>query len=250
MRTHCRSQPLLAAVSPGTSRTWRAATFYRRTRWGRPCRASTIPRRMSSSSCRFFIRPVRRNRPPAEVARESFVAKGYRPVYRRPGPVRHPDHHHPRLRQADDQQHLSQVPLPVRDRRAQEPGASGHRRHQPGGRQFSPELGPQILDLHRTDRHRGQWPADPPLLDSRCQRNRVNGVRRNRGDTPRLRELSRELFPASGTLAPPPGSPDSLGPPTTVNNWNMGLGSCHVQVYPRSNIPCRGASARARSSSC
>jgi hypothetical protein len=39
-------------------------------------------------------------------------------------------------------------------------------------------------------------------------------------------------FLPSGALAPPPGSPDGLGPPTSVNNWNMGLGTVTFQYVP------------------
>jgi hypothetical protein len=39
-------------------------------------------------------------------------------------------------------------------------------------------------------------------------------------------------FTASGALAPPPGSPDGLGPPTSVNNWNMGLGQVTFKYVP------------------
>jgi hypothetical protein len=39
-------------------------------------------------------------------------------------------------------------------------------------------------------------------------------------------------FTASGALAPPPGSPGSLGPPTSVNNWNMGLGQITFKYRP------------------
>jgi hypothetical protein len=39
-------------------------------------------------------------------------------------------------------------------------------------------------------------------------------------------------FTASGALAPPPGSPGGLGPPTSVNNWNMGLGQVTFKYVP------------------
>jgi hypothetical protein len=39
-------------------------------------------------------------------------------------------------------------------------------------------------------------------------------------------------FTASGALAPPPGSPQGLGPPTSVNNWNMGLGNVSFKYVP------------------
>jgi hypothetical protein len=39
-------------------------------------------------------------------------------------------------------------------------------------------------------------------------------------------------FLPSGALAPPPGSPNSLGPPTSVNNWNMGLGAVTFRYVP------------------
>jgi hypothetical protein len=39
-------------------------------------------------------------------------------------------------------------------------------------------------------------------------------------------------FLPSGALAPPPGSPEGLGPPTSVDNWNMGLGSATFKYVP------------------
>ncbi len=39
-------------------------------------------------------------------------------------------------------------------------------------------------------------------------------------------------FTASGNLAPAPGSPGGLGPPTSVDNWNMGLGIATFKYIP------------------
>jgi hypothetical protein len=39
-------------------------------------------------------------------------------------------------------------------------------------------------------------------------------------------------FLPSGAVAPPPGSPASIGPPTSVDNWNMGLGSATFKYVP------------------
>jgi hypothetical protein len=39
-------------------------------------------------------------------------------------------------------------------------------------------------------------------------------------------------FTSSGTLAPPPGSPGSLGPPTSVSNWGMALGVVTFKYIP------------------
>jgi hypothetical protein len=39
-------------------------------------------------------------------------------------------------------------------------------------------------------------------------------------------------FTSSGTLAPAPGSPGSVGPPTSVDNWNMGLGIATFKYIP------------------
>ncbi len=39
-------------------------------------------------------------------------------------------------------------------------------------------------------------------------------------------------FTASGNLAPPPGSPGSLGPPTSVSNWGMTLGTATFKYIP------------------
>src|SRR5262249_20358121 len=47
-------------------------------------------------------------------------------------------------------------------------------------------------------------------------------------------------FTASGALAPPPGSPNGLGPPTSVNNWSMGLGDVIFKYVPDSH-PVRGS---------
>jgi hypothetical protein len=47
-------------------------------------------------------------------------------------------------------------------------------------------------------------------------------------------------FTAAGNLAPPPGSPGSLGPPTNVSNWNMGLGIATFKYIPDQH-PVRGS---------
>ncbi len=39
-------------------------------------------------------------------------------------------------------------------------------------------------------------------------------------------------FTAGGNLGPPPGSPGSLGPPTSVANWGMALGSATFKYIP------------------
>ena len=39
-------------------------------------------------------------------------------------------------------------------------------------------------------------------------------------------------FTSSGTLAPPPGSPGSLGPPTSVDNWGLALGVVTFKYIP------------------
>jgi hypothetical protein len=43
-------------------------------------------------------------------------------------------------------------------------------------------------------------------------------------------------FTSSGTLAPPPGSPHGLGPPTSVSNWNMGLGDAIFKYVPDQRV--------------
>ena len=76
----------------------------------------------------------------AEVKRESFVAKGYGRYTDRARTVRHSDAHHPRLRQADDQQYLPENALSIRGLRAHRPDAGRRRDHKPGGRQLSAKL--------------------------------------------------------------------------------------------------------------
>ena len=49
---------------------------------------------------------------------------------------------------------------------------------------------------------------------------------------PAYSNFPANYFTSSGTLAPPPGSPQGLGPPTSVNNWNMGLGEATFKYVP------------------
>jgi hypothetical protein len=49
---------------------------------------------------------------------------------------------------------------------------------------------------------------------------------------PAYSNFPANYFTASGVLAPPPGSPQGLGPPTSVNNWNMGLGDVTFKYVP------------------
>ena len=49
---------------------------------------------------------------------------------------------------------------------------------------------------------------------------------------PRSRISRRTTSPSSGNLAPPPGSPGSLGPPTSVDNWGMALGDATFKYIP------------------
>ena len=70
-------QPRQAAVSARDSRTWKAATFSRRIPWGRPYRASTTRRPMSQQFVPILYPPGTPQPTAAEVARESFIAKGY-----------------------------------------------------------------------------------------------------------------------------------------------------------------------------
>jgi hypothetical protein len=57
---------------------------------------------------------------------------------------------------------------------------------------------------------------------------------------PGFSNFPANYFTASGALAPPPGSPGSLGPPTSVDNWNMGLGIATFKYVPDRN-PVRGS---------
>jgi hypothetical protein len=52
------------------------------------------------------------------------------------------------------------------------------------------------------------------------------------GALPAYSNFPTNYFTSSGALAPPPGSPNSLGPPTSVNNWNMGLGDVIFRYVP------------------
>ena len=49
---------------------------------------------------------------------------------------------------------------------------------------------------------------------------------------PGFANFPANYFTASGNLAPPPGSPGSLGPPTSVDNWNMGIGIATFKYVP------------------
>jgi hypothetical protein len=49
---------------------------------------------------------------------------------------------------------------------------------------------------------------------------------------PGFANFPANYFTSAGALAPPPGSPGSLGPPTSVDNWNMGLGIATFKYLP------------------
>ncbi len=49
---------------------------------------------------------------------------------------------------------------------------------------------------------------------------------------PGFANFPANYFTSAGTLAPAPGSPGSLGPPTSVDNWNMGLGIATFKYLP------------------
>jgi hypothetical protein len=57
---------------------------------------------------------------------------------------------------------------------------------------------------------------------------------------PGFSNFPMNYFTASGALAPPPGSPGSLGPPTSVDNWNMGIGIATFTYAPDQH-PVRGS---------
>ncbi len=57
---------------------------------------------------------------------------------------------------------------------------------------------------------------------------------------PGFSNFPTNYFTASGALAPPPGSPGSLGPPTSVDNWNMGIGIVTFKYVPDRH-PVRGS---------
>jgi hypothetical protein len=52
------------------------------------------------------------------------------------------------------------------------------------------------------------------------------------GALPAFSNFPANYFTASGTLAPPPGSPGSLGSPTSVDNWGMALGDATFKYIP------------------
>ena len=137
--------------------------------------------RRSSSGCRRG--PVRaralsaRNAPahargdPAAIVREQVD----RPVYHRSASVQHPVDHDPRLWQAVQQQCLAQVALSVHPLRALEPLEPRLRRIQHTCRQHGPERRLYPSRCPGADGYRGQWIADPPVLDARhLQRRRVH----------------------------------------------------------------------------
>ena len=91
--THAVRKPVAIAPGGGAGRdlrAWKAATFPRRTRWGRRCPASTIPAPDVQQFVPILYPPGTPQPTAAEVQRESFVAKGYGPIHDRPGPIRHP----------------------------------------------------------------------------------------------------------------------------------------------------------------
>src|ERR1017187_4446070 len=49
---------------------------------------------------------------------------------------------------------------------------------------------------------------------------------------PGFSNFPAHYFTTTGALAPPPGSPGSLGQPTSVDNWNMGLGIATFKYVP------------------
>lgn len=52
------------------------------------------------------------------------------------------------------------------------------------------------------------------------------------GALPAFSNYPANYFTSSGNLAPPPGSPGSLGPPTSVANWGMALGDANFKYIP------------------
>lgn len=57
---------------------------------------------------------------------------------------------------------------------------------------------------------------------------------------PAFGNFPTNYFTASGNLAPSPGSPGSLGPPTSVDNWGMALGDATFKYIPDKH-PERGS---------
>ena len=215
-------------------RAWKAATFCRRTRWGRHCPASTIPRPTSSSSCRSFIRRARRN-PPRQKSHASRSSPRVTAATRsaRADSTRSRSSIHgygkPMTSNISRKFHFQyEITEPV------DKGASGHRRDELGRRQFSPELGPPDPRLHWTDRNGGQRTADSPLLDTRREPNPINGVRRNGNDAPWLLELPDELLHRLGRPGSATGLTGKPRPADERRQLEHGPGDRHVQVYSRS----------------
>jgi hypothetical protein len=52
------------------------------------------------------------------------------------------------------------------------------------------------------------------------------------GALPAFSNYPANYFTAAGNLAPPPGSPGSLGPPTSVDNWGLALGEVTFKYVP------------------
>jgi hypothetical protein len=52
------------------------------------------------------------------------------------------------------------------------------------------------------------------------------------GALPAFSNYPANYFTAAGNLAPAPGTPGSLGPPTSVANWGMALGSATFKYIP------------------
>jgi hypothetical protein len=52
------------------------------------------------------------------------------------------------------------------------------------------------------------------------------------GALPAFANYPANYFTAAGNLAPPPGSPGSLGPPTSVDNWGLALGEVTFKYVP------------------
>ena len=169
----------------------------------------------------------------AEIPRESFDFKGTGHYTIGPGRLQRPVDHDPRLRQAGDQQPVAAVPLPVPDHRAVE---LPHRARSVYGNinfvagnylQNSADLDPR---LRRADGHRGQRPAHAPLLDLGRQPGQLRAVRRDGLGLPgATRNFPSNYFNAQGV----PVSPLSQGlPPTSVNNWGLGLGDATLKYVP------------------
>ena len=199
----------------------------------RTCPASTIPRPTSSNSCRILYPPGTPQPTAAEVERESFVAKGFGQYTIGPGQfdtqtITIHGFGKPMTSNISRKMHFQFVVFEPTD-----PSQAVNGTINLVGGNYLQNSTDLILYLVGTDKLRGQRPADQPLLHDGRQLTQLDGVCRNGERSPCVyANFPANYFTASGNLAPPPGSPGSLGPPTSVDNWGMALGIATFKYIP------------------